>query len=141
MNPAVLLFVDDEPALRVSTALVLESIGYQVLTAEDGIAALEVIERTVPDLIISDLKMPRMDGTELIRAVRTRFPDLPVIAITGEFSAVSPPQGLDCDAFFEKAQYTVTELHNKIHQLIARKRNKEKGSASGDRTRATDAAA
>ncbi len=129
MNRPRVLFVDDEPALRTSTKLVLESFGYEVVTAEDGIAALEMIQADKPDVIISDLKMPRMDGAQFLSIARAKCPDIPLIALTGEFTVMSPPRDLVCDAFFEKAQHTVAELRDTIQQLITLRRTVENSSA------------
>ena len=69
-------------------------------------------------MIIADLKMPNMSGFELLSVIRRRFPHIPVIAISGEFSGTSPA-GLIADAFFTKGLYTPEELFRKIAELIA----------------------
>jgi diguanylate cyclase (GGDEF)-like protein len=75
------LVVDDEPDKRLLLAFALEREGYEVHTAEDGESGLSAVERDQPDLIITDVMMPRMDGYEMIRRVRsnpqTKF--IPVI--------------------------------------------------------------
>ena len=72
------LFVDDEPAVRTTSAAVLESSGYEVLTAADGLEGLHALDEALPDLIISDLRMPNMSGFEFLAVVRNRFPQIPI---------------------------------------------------------------
>ena len=64
------LLVDDEPVLLISLKAFLESVGHEVMTAEDGSAALELIQSDQPDAIICDLRMPGMGGLEFCRKVR-----------------------------------------------------------------------
>ena len=80
-----LLVVDDEPALREVISSTLVARGYDVVTAKDGLEALDQLVESLPDMIISDLKMPRMSGFEFLAVVRQRFPHVPVIATSGEF--------------------------------------------------------
>ena len=85
-----ILVVDDEPLIRQTSAMVLASNGYEVRTAGDGFEALIELRQALPDLIISDLSMPNMSGFELLSVVRRRFPEIPVIAITGKFDGTMP---------------------------------------------------
>ena len=78
-----ILVVDDEPSLRETAGLILESEGYEVLTAADGVEGLHVLSKSLPDLIISDLNMPRMSGFEFLAIVRERFPRIATIAMSG----------------------------------------------------------
>ena len=78
------LVVDDDPDMRFMLKLLLERGGYQVTEAADGLAALHAIKAQLPDLVLTDLRMPMMDGAELI--VRLRSDDatatMPIILIT-----------------------------------------------------------
>ena len=114
-----LLFVDDDPLVRETTALILTQKGFEVRTSEDGFAALVDLRTALPDLIISDLRMPNMSGFELLSIVRRRFPHIPVIAISGEFTGTGPT-GLIADAFLTKGQYRPEALVGKIVDLIER---------------------
>ena len=96
-----ILVVDDDEQIRQVSELVLSQCGYEVRTASHGFEALALMRKAVPDLIVSDLNMPNMSGFELLSIVRRRFPQLPVIAITGEYST-SEPEGLLADAIFHK---------------------------------------
>ena len=114
-----ILLVDDEPAPRQTGAAVLAASGYEVQTAQGGFDALVQLQESLPDLIISDLRMPNMSGFELLSIVRRRFPQVAVIAISGEFNGITP-EGLIADAFFTKAHYQPEELFAKIADLLRR---------------------
>ena len=81
---ATVMVVDDSLTVRKITGRLLERAGYRVLTAKDGVDALEQLEKTVPDVMLADIEMPRMDGFELVRSLRgnSRLAALPVIMIT-----------------------------------------------------------
>ena len=72
-----ILLVDDEKSVRDLIDRLLTGLGHNVLTSENGAAAWEVFPQEKFDLIISDIKMPQMDGLELLRRVKTVKPDLP----------------------------------------------------------------
>ena len=95
------LLVDDEPLIRnlISGYLVAE--GFVVRTAVDGLDALGKLRAGLPDLIVSDLDMPRMSGVEFLNIVRKRFPQIPVIVISGA-APDDVPEGVAADAYFHK---------------------------------------
>jgi CheY-like chemotaxis protein len=109
--------VDDDPGVLQISVLVLRNRGFEVLTATDGFEALAQLRRSLPDIIISDLRMPNMSGFELLSVVRRRFPQIAVIALSGEFTGTMPT-GLIADAFFYKGQYSPDELFAKIAELL-----------------------
>ena len=74
-----ILVVDDEQNIRFLYKEELEEDGYQVLTATNGEEALQKLKKQVPDLIILDIKMPRMDGIELMRKIKDDNGDIPII--------------------------------------------------------------
>lgn len=78
-----ILVVDDEEMMRELLVDVLAMDGYTVETAEDGKAALEILKVSPPQLVISDIKMPRMNGFELLKAVKESFPSMRIIMMTG----------------------------------------------------------
>jgi CheY-like chemotaxis protein len=114
-----LLVVDDEPSMRQMMSKLLVSRGYEVLTAQDGFDALSQLKGRLPDLIISDLNMPRMSGFELLAIVRQRFPQLPTIAISGDMFSDESSIGLVADAFLFKGSYTNDQLASAIAKLIS----------------------
>lgn len=113
-----ILFVDDEARLREMAKAILESQGYEVLCAKDGFDGLSALKESLPDLVISDLQMPNMDGFEFLSVVRQRFPHLPVIVISGEFRGLDVPNSILADAFFEKSQYTPDQLIARVAELV-----------------------
>ena len=78
-----ILLVDDEPALLRSVSRTLMTLGYDVETAENGLAAIEKFKGGTYDVVVSDISMPGMDGMQLLRAVREHDLDVPVILATG----------------------------------------------------------
>jgi CheY-like chemotaxis protein len=101
------LLVEDDGDLRVILAAMLVQLGYQVRTAWDGVSALLEMEAGIPDIIVSDLNMPRMSGFELLSTVRAEFPLIPLIAMSGAFSGNEVPKGVIADAFYEKGTHPV----------------------------------
>jgi CheY-like chemotaxis protein len=97
-----ILIVDDTECTRTSMSLLLAEIGYRVRSAEDGFSALREIRQETPEILLSDLNMPRMSGFELLTVVRRRFPAILVIAMSGGFSGNEVPSGVSADAFFQK---------------------------------------
>lgn len=80
-----ILLVDDEPLVLLALSRLLRNRGFEVLTADDGIEALETLEREKIDIVLSDVCMPRMDGPRLISAMREHRPPIlcPVVMLTG----------------------------------------------------------
>ena len=97
---------------------ILEGEGYEVLTAADGIDGLHALSRSLPDLIISDLNMPRMSGFEFLAAVRERFPHIATIAMSGKYITGEDPSGILADAFLQKGHYTLKHLFHEIARLL-----------------------
>lgn len=82
-KPPTLLLVDDEASILSSLRRVFRPGGYQILTAESGAAGLEILEREPVDLVISDMRMPEMDGSQFLEKVRARWPEATRILLTG----------------------------------------------------------
>lgn len=113
------LIVDDEASIRQTEAMLLIAAGYEVSTAEHGFDALLQLRRMTPDLIISDLNMPTMSGFEFLSVVRRRFPDIPVIAVSGAYSSGElVPGGVIADAFYAKGQHRPEDLLRTVAELI-----------------------
>jgi CheY-like chemotaxis protein len=114
-----ILVVDDEPSICETVEQILESDGYEVLTAKDGVDGLNALSKSLPDLIISDLNMPRMSGFEFLAVVRERFPHIATIAMSGGHSSGESSIELLADAFFQKGHYTFEELSQQVEALLA----------------------
>ncbi len=84
--PRKILILDDEADIRAELAEYLVRKGYEVEEAGDGLEGLRKFEAAPADLIITDIKMPRVDGYEVIRRLQEIDPGVPIIAVTGHFS-------------------------------------------------------
>jgi EAL domain-containing protein (putative c-di-GMP-specific phosphodiesterase class I)/CheY-like chemotaxis protein len=109
--------VDDEPSLRRGVARLLGAAGCEVSSAANGREAMELIERTTFDVIVSDIRMPGMDGLSLLRAVRARDLDVPVVFLTGSPSLETAMQAVEHGAFrYLKKPIDGAELTSLVRQ-------------------------
>ncbi len=92
-----ILVVDDAPDLREVLSLYLKNAGYEVFEAEDGVAALDILEEVEPDLMILDIMMPRMDGYELIRHLGEKR-TFPIIFLSAKTEVQDRIKGLHMGA-------------------------------------------
>jgi CheY-like chemotaxis protein len=114
-----ILVVDDDPAVRNSFVLLLQSSGYNVSSAINGFDALLQLKRTLPSILISDLNMPQMSGFELLSVVRRRFPKISTIAMSGAYhSGDAVPGGVIADAFFSKGHSSPEAFLQTVAELI-----------------------
>lgn len=100
----LILIVEDEDEIRRLLHEFLEKNGYDVMTAADGQQALKMAEENVPDLVITDLLLPKEHGVDVMQHMKDRF-FLPVIAISGIYKKSEVMNKLDdiyVDGFFEK---------------------------------------
>jgi len=107
------LVVDDEPKIRMFIRANLEARGYEVYLAQDGTEAVEMTGRVVPDVIVLDLNMPRMDGIEACRRIR-EWADIPIIVLSVREDEKDKVRALD-----EGADDYVTKPFG-IEELLAR---------------------
>ncbi len=88
-DKGLILIVDDEEMVRLALEMVLNSEGYRTACASDGQEAIEMLARQAYDLVITDVKMPRANGLEVLKAAKIKNPATKVILITG-FAAEDP---------------------------------------------------
>jgi two-component system response regulator AtoC len=106
-----ILVADDEPNLRRVVSAQLMRDGYEVIAVEDGQAAIEALEAHHVDVVITDLRMPRVDGMELLKHVTANHPDIPVILITAHGTVDTAVEALKLGAFdyvtkpFEQSEF------------------------------------
>ena len=114
------LVVDDSQVIRGLILELLEHSGFETCSACDGREALEVFQREQPDLLISDLHMPKMNGFELTRKVRA-FSDVPILILTGGSGNMGDDRvaAIDAgaDAFLMKP-FSLNELRARIKELL-----------------------
>jgi DNA-binding response OmpR family regulator len=129
-----LLLVDDDATLRETLALNLRGAGYAVLTAADGVAALEQAQAQKPDLVILDLMLPELDGLTVCRSLR-QSSDVPVLMLTARTGELDKIVGLEsgADDYLTKP-FSVGELLARIRALLRRAGPRPTGEelASGD---------
>ncbi|MDR1320725.1 MAG: response regulator transcription factor [Gracilibacteraceae bacterium] len=88
-----ILVVEDDTSIRKLTCAVLRQNGFEVLQAENGVAALEIMDRQHVDLVILDLIMPEMDGYELTKQLRQTWDNLPILMVTAKQEAKDKREG------------------------------------------------
>ncbi len=117
---ATILAVDDEPRVLKLLKANLESSGYAVLTAADGEEALQSFERELPDLVLLDLMLPRMDGYAVCRRIR-EFSAVPVIMLTARSEQVDKIHGFEvgADDYLTKP-FSITELLMRVQAVLRR---------------------
>ena len=121
-----ILVVDDEPSIRESLGMLLMAVGYDMAIAENGAHAVSQLNRMVPDLIVTDLNMPQMSGIELISRVRSRYPAISIVAMSGDYQGDDAPASIVADRFYPKGE-DPHKLLTTIASLIAT--NSARGSA------------
>ncbi|HTS70228.1 MAG TPA: response regulator [Terriglobia bacterium] len=112
------LVVDDEPGIRQILARLLMGAGYVVRTAADGIEAVAKLRGGNFNLVITDLRMPRMSGWEFSALLRRRFPQIPVIALSGDVAPEEMPARVAADMYMQKDPAIFAELLPSISDLI-----------------------
>ncbi|MFM2205777.1 MAG: hypothetical protein RLZZ560_1172 [Cyanobacteriota bacterium] len=121
--PVRLLLVDDEPGLRTAVQTYLEDEGFQVTTAVDGEDGWTKAQELLPDLVISDVMMPRLDGYGLLRKLRAdeRLGGTPVIFLTAKGMTADRIEGFQagCDDYIPKP-FDPDELVARVHNVVRR---------------------
>ncbi|PTB19034.1 response regulator [Trinickia symbiotica] len=114
-EPVIVLLVDDDPNVLGALEAIVAEGGYEVLTAENGKDALEKARGQPPDVVVSDVMMPVMDGPALVDAMAAdgRLSDIPVVLN----SARAPPPPVHVDAFLKKP-YAPGQLLDLIRHLV-----------------------
>jgi chemosensory pili system protein ChpA (sensor histidine kinase/response regulator) len=128
------LVVDDSITVRRVTQRLLERNGMRVLTARDGVDAIEVLQENQPDIILLDIEMPRMDGYEVAAHVRAdeRLKEIPIIMITSRVGEKHRARAIEIgvDDYLGKP-YQEAQLLEAIEPLVSRRREPERASGSG----------
>jgi len=121
---AKLLLVDDEPGLREAVQAYLEDSGFTVEVANNAIEGWEKVQQIVPDLVISDIMMPQVDGYQFLQQLRQddRFKSMPVVFLTAKGMTSDRIQGYQagCDAYLPKP-FDPEELEAIVKNLIERR--------------------
>jgi DNA-binding NarL/FixJ family response regulator len=122
--PGRLLLVDDEPGLREAVKAYLEESGFTVQAASHAREAWELLQTNLPDLVITDIMMPQVDGYQFLKQLRenTRFSSLPVVFLTARGMTSDRIQGYKsgCDGYLSKP-FDPDELVAMVENLLARR--------------------
>jgi len=125
-----ILIVDDDPRIPIMLRHLLKIKGHEGISAESGLQALELIKQDAFDLIISDLRMPKMNGIEFLREVKTLNPSIPVILVTAYASKETTIDSVKLGAFdYLSKPFKVDELMTIIGRAL---------TVDKDKTRAMD---
>jgi two-component system response regulator ChvI len=128
---ANIALVDDDKNILASVSMLLEQEGYHVRTFSDGAAALTALTTTPPDLAILDIKMPRMDGLELLRRLR-QAQDLPVIFLTSKDEEIDELMGLNAGADdYIRKPFSQRLLLERVRAVLRRAEGKTAPAAAG----------
>jgi len=130
-SPTRILVVDDERQITRVLRSSLESHGYEVAIAQDGVEALKTFEQFAPDLVITDLSMPNMDGVELTKAVR-RLGETPIIVLSVREQDQTKVTALDsgADDYMTKP-FSTPELLARVRVQLRRRREREAEADAG----------
>lgn len=115
----VILIVDDEEGLREGLSKLLETEGYAALSAESGEQALKILQHAHIDLVLTDMRMPGMDGIELLKKIRKQHPDVGVIIITGYGQIESYIEAMNFGAIeYVSKPFKVNELKFIVNKVL-----------------------
>jgi two-component system response regulator CpxR len=131
-----ILCVDDNEQSLSIRKVMLETRGYRVIACSDGEQALDEFRKGGIDLVLSDLVMPNMDGSELIRHVKEMSPETPAILFSGKIKVYE--RDTQADVFLPKGMYAPAELLERIRLLLIKKRGPRRvTSVPGERRAAS----
>lgn len=132
VTPKIAL-VDDDRNILTSVSMALEAEGYNVETYPDGEKAFEALSQSLPSLAVLDIKMPRMDGMELLKKLRDISPDLPVIFLTSKDEEIDEIVGLKmgADDYMTKP-FSQRLLLTRIESLLRRQKARAAASDNQD---------
>ena len=120
--PASILLVDDNANGLAARRSVLEELGYRIATSTSGADALEQFASHKFDLVVTDYKMPRMDGLELIGRLRKCSADLPIVLISGYVDTLGLNEAsTGADVVIQKSAHEVSHLVRSVSRLLRRK--------------------
>src|SRR6476620_7042094 len=117
---ALILLVDDNPHGLVARKTVLEQLGYSIRTAANGEEALHQLSLQKVDLVVTDFRMPNMDGVELISRIRKLHHDMPVILLSGFVEPLGlTEQSTGADVVLSKSAGEVNSILRSVRRLLA----------------------
>ncbi len=138
MEKMKLMLVDDEERYLLTTAKLMEKKGIDVITAQSGVQALDLLKTHEVHVVILDIKMPGMDGFKILRAIKTLYPPVEVIFLTGHATMDSAVEGLQFGAFdYVMKPAGIDVIVTKAYEAFEKRQRLEdkiKGLTSGTET-------
>jgi two-component system response regulator ResD len=120
MSGATILVVEDEPSISEVVCLYLSRAGYQVLSAADGLEALNILDRQIPDLLVLDLMLPKIDGLKITSLLREHS-DVPIIMLTARREEADRITGLEIGADdYVVKPFSPQELVSRVRAVLRR---------------------
>ena len=112
------LIVEDDPSVRDVLQVVLDSEGYEVVLAADGFEALDRLDEGLPDLVLLDLMLPRLDGASVVAELERRglWPGIPIVVLSAATQADRWAAGIRADGFIAKP-FDIDVLLDEVHRL------------------------
>jgi PAS domain S-box-containing protein len=115
---ATILVVDDDADVRQFLVEALRTFGYQVLEAEDGYAALSLLAKSSPDLVIVDYAMPGLTGVEMVRELRLKRPELPILFVSGYAETAAMEEVVDENTSVLRKPFEISKLQEIMSRLF-----------------------
>ncbi len=114
-----LLIVDDQQGIRLLLNEVFKREGYETFLAANGIEALDIAERIKPDGVLLDMKIPGMDGIEILKRLKSKMPEVPVVMMTayGELDLIQEAMKLGAAHYFTKP-FDIYEVRDAVNAML-----------------------
>jgi two-component system response regulator (stage 0 sporulation protein F) len=119
-----ILIVDDQFGIRILLNEVLQKEGYKTFQAANGVQALDIVTKHAPDLVLLDMKIPGMDGIEILKRMKVIDPDIRVIIMTayGELDMIQEAKDLGAITHFAKP-FDIDDIRTAVRKYIPQKAN------------------
>ena len=119
--PKNILIVDDEPDFRIILDRILEKVGYTVMTATNGEEAFQLFTKNRFDLVVTDIRMPKVDGIQLMQQLRDENPWIPIIAISGYETETEINSKIDTKKiYFLRKPFMIKDIEEVINNALNR---------------------
>jgi len=119
LNKKKILIVDDQNGIRVLLTEVFNSEGYETYQASDGKRALQIVQAELPDVVLLDVKIPGIDGLQILKQIKIMHPQMSVIMMTayGELDIAKKAAHLGANMHFMKP-FDIDEMRNAVHMAL-----------------------
>lgn len=128
MDKCKILVIDDEDIVRISCERILTPEGYEVKTTRNADDGFRMLQEECFDVVLTDLKMPDIDGIEVLRRIKQDWPEIEVIMITGYQTITTAVQAIKLGAFdYIEKPFTPDSIISAIAKAVEQKKEKGKG--------------